>query len=601
MSYETKYIFAALPKTQRGQPLVLGGDPKGKNFLYTNGNSVIIRNIDNPAISDIYTEHSCPVNLAKYSPSGFYIASGDQSGKVRIWDTVNKEHILKNEFHPIGGPIKDIAWSPDSQRMVVVGEGRERFGHVFMAETGTSVGEISGQSKSINSCDFRPARPFRLITGSEDNTIAVFEGPPFKFKMTKQEHTRFVQAVRYSPSGNLFASAGFDGKVFIYDGTSSDLVGEVGSPAHQGGVYGVSWKPDGTQLLTASGDKTCKLWDVETRSLISEFNMGATVDDQQVSCLWQGQHLLSVSLSGFINYLDVNNPAKPIRIIKGHNKPITVLTLSPDRLNIYTGSHDGYITSWNAETGENDRVRGNGHGNQINGMKAAKNTLYTAGIDDTLRSVDIDSCEYTNSSIKLDSQPRGLDVFEDKAIVASVRQIIITQDGRKVSSTPTEYEPSCVSINQDNANVAVGSASDNKVHIYELAGTTLTQMTELVHLGPVTDVAYSPDNKYLVACDANRKVVLYAVPDYKPAHNREWGFHNARVNCVAWSRDSAMVASGSLDTTIIIWSVSNPTKHTIIKNAHPQSQITRLVWLDEETLISVGQDCNTKIWRIEKI
>lgn len=110
----------------------------------------------------------------------------DQSGKVRIWDTVNKEHILKNEFHPFGGPIKDIAWSPDNQRMVVVGEGRERFGHVFMSETGTSVGEISGQSKPINSCDFRPTRPFRIVTGSEDNTIAVFEGPPFKFKMTKQ-------------------------------------------------------------------------------------------------------------------------------------------------------------------------------------------------------------------------------------------------------------------------------------------------------------------------------------------------------------------------------------------------------------------------------
>lgn len=41
---------------------------------------------------------------------------------------MNKEHILKNEFHPIGGPIKDIAWSPDNQRMVVVGEGRERYG-----------------------------------------------------------------------------------------------------------------------------------------------------------------------------------------------------------------------------------------------------------------------------------------------------------------------------------------------------------------------------------------------------------------------------------------------------------------------------------------
>ncbi|XP_011165821.1 actin-interacting protein 1 isoform X2 [Solenopsis invicta] len=603
MSYETKYIFATLPRTQRGQPLVLGGDPKGKNFLYTNGNSVIIRNIDNPAIADVYTEHSCPVNVAKYSPSGFYIASGDQSGKVRIWDTVNKEHILKNEFHPIGGPIKDIAWSPDSQRMVVVGEGRERFGHVFMAETGTSVGEISGQSKSINSCDFRPARPFRLITGSEDNTIGIFEGPPFKFKMTKQEHTRFVQTVRYSPDGNLFASGGFDGKVFIYNGTTSDFVGEIGSPAHQGGVYGVAWKPDGKQLLTASGDKTCKLWDVETRSLITEFNMGTTVDDQQVSCLWQGKHLLSVSLSGFINYLDIDNPEKPLKIIKGHNKPITVLTLSPDRGTIYTGSHDGYITNWNAETGENDRVQGHGHGNQINGMKATGNLLYTAGIDDTLRSIDIATNAYAETSVvKLDSQPRGLDINNDDiVVVASVRQIAVTQNDKKLSSLSINYEPSCVSINPECGDVAVGSTSDNKVYIYELSDTTLTQKTELEHLGPVTDASYSPDNKYLVACDANRKVILYTVPEYKLAHNREWGFHNARVNSVAWSPNSDMVASGSLDTTIIIWSVTNPAKHTIIKNAHPQSQITRLVWLDEETLISVGQDCNTKIWRIEKI
>lgn len=57
---------------------------------------------------------------------------------------------------------------------------------MFMSETGTSVGEISGQSKPINSVDFRPTRPFRIVTASEDNTIAVFEGPPFKFKCTKQ-------------------------------------------------------------------------------------------------------------------------------------------------------------------------------------------------------------------------------------------------------------------------------------------------------------------------------------------------------------------------------------------------------------------------------
>ena len=50
----------------------------------------------------------------------------DQGGKIRIWDTVNPEHVLKNEFQPIGGAIKDVAWSNDNQRIAVGGEGREK-------------------------------------------------------------------------------------------------------------------------------------------------------------------------------------------------------------------------------------------------------------------------------------------------------------------------------------------------------------------------------------------------------------------------------------------------------------------------------------------
>lgn len=56
-----------------------------------------------------------------------------------------------------------------------------RFGHVFLFDTGTSNGNLSGQSRPMSSIDFRPARPYRLVSGSEDNTVALFEGPPFKF------------------------------------------------------------------------------------------------------------------------------------------------------------------------------------------------------------------------------------------------------------------------------------------------------------------------------------------------------------------------------------------------------------------------------------
>ena len=48
-------------------------------------------------------------------------------GKIRIWDTTNKEHILKYEYQPMGGSIKDIAWTEDSKRIVVCGEGKEKY------------------------------------------------------------------------------------------------------------------------------------------------------------------------------------------------------------------------------------------------------------------------------------------------------------------------------------------------------------------------------------------------------------------------------------------------------------------------------------------
>ncbi|CAG0893048.1 unnamed protein product [Darwinula stevensoni] len=591
MAFSKKFIFATLPRTQRGNPIVLGGDPRGENFLYTNSNSVIIRNIAHPELSDIYTEHSAATVVAKYSPSRFYIASGDVTGKVRIWDTVNKEHILKAEYQPFAGTIKDIAWSPDSQRLVAVGEGRERYGHVFMADTGTSVGEISGHGRPINSCDFKPSRPFRIATGSEDNCIGIFEGPPFKFKMTKQDHTRYVQAVRYSPNGEQLASGGFDGKVFLYDGKTSDLITEIGSPAHKGGVYGVAWGPDGQRLLTSSGDKTARLWDVSTGTCISEFPMGNAVDDQQVSCLWQGQFLLSVSLSGFINYLDTNNPEKPIRIIKGHNKPMTAMTLSSDRSTIYTGSHDGFVTHWDVASGENDRVAGQGHGNQINGMIALGETVYSCGIDDALRAISHTSRAYSGVEVRLGSQPHGLSVGEDGTIiVACVNQVVVVKDGTKVSSLPVNYEPSSCSINSQNGDVAV--------HVYSLAGNSLSLKQELEHHGAVTDVMYSSDGQYLAACDAHRKIVVYALPGYELAHRQEWGFHTAKVNTIAWSPNSRRLASGSLDTFIMIWNMDNPSRHIEIKNAHPMSQITKLTWIDNTTLISVGQDSNTKIWSI---
>lgn len=368
--------------------------------------------------------------MARYSPSGFYIASADQTGKIRIWDTVNKEHLLKNEFQPISGCIKDLQWSSDNQRIVVGGEGREKFGHVFSADTGTSVGEIMGTSKPINSVDFKPTRPFRCVVGSEDNSVCYFEGPPFKWKRTISEHERFVNVVRYAPNGEKFATGGADGRLFIFDGKNGDKLYELSpnggqQPAHAGSIFSLAWDPTSQLILTVSGDKTAKIWDVEQKSLQKEFKFGDTIEDQQVGCLWQNNYVLTLSLSGQINYLNRNaasgsSPSEFLdRVLKGHSKSITALDavhfVSGETPLLFSGSHEGLIVHWNSSTGQMNTIGTHSgvsqHKNLVQAIRfdSANDQLVSCGLDDVMKFISLKELKYT-SEIKLDSQPQGLDV-----------------------------------------------------------------------------------------------------------------------------------------------------------------------------------------------
>ncbi|VEL32297.1 unnamed protein product, partial [Protopolystoma xenopodis] len=238
--------------------------------------------------------HAVPVKVAKYSPTGFYIASADLYGKIRIWDTTSKEHILKYEYQPFAGPVKDLAWSEDSKRIIVGGTGREKFGTVFMWDTGSSVGEIMGMSRTINSVDLRITRPYRAVTGSEDSVVCFFAGPPFRFKLSStvsknyvfisKKHSNFVNCVRFSPTGAVFISGGADGRIFVYDGDSGECLYEV-EPAHKGGVYGIAFSPDGKYFISASADRFVKAWNLDGTvvSLMSEFKLSDNINDMIVS------------------------------------------------------------------------------------------------------------------------------------------------------------------------------------------------------------------------------------------------------------------------------------------------------------------------------
>ena len=93
------------------------------------------------------------MTIGRYSPSGQWIASADESGKIKIWSEHQEDEFamtVKYDYHMLGGEIKDLAWDGESKRIVCAGDGRGQLARAFIFDTGSNVGEFAGISKRLN-------------------------------------------------------------------------------------------------------------------------------------------------------------------------------------------------------------------------------------------------------------------------------------------------------------------------------------------------------------------------------------------------------------------------------------------------------------------
>ena len=66
MSYELSQCIAPLPPVERGKSVIIGGDPKGKNFLYCSGKGIM--NHGNSLWNCIFLQAPILVSLNGYKP-----------------------------------------------------------------------------------------------------------------------------------------------------------------------------------------------------------------------------------------------------------------------------------------------------------------------------------------------------------------------------------------------------------------------------------------------------------------------------------------------------------------------------------------------------
>lgn len=578
MSLTPAGTFAPNPTTVRARSTKPSA--QGDRLVYAHGRTVVIRDMKDPRATVIYAQHAQPVTVARLSPSGYYVASADITGKVRVWDVAGTEQMLKLEVAALGGRVHDLQWDGESKRILVAGEGREKYTHTFLFDTGSSVGELNGHSKPVNAVAVRAQRPFRAVTGADDATVLFYTGVPFKYARTLSHHTRFVHDVAYAPDGATFASAGADGRLCVYDGLRGDLLGTI--EAHQGTIFAISFAPDSKHIASAGADGAVRVWDVAARTLVSEWRSDTQdrVLAQQVGLVWTPRAIVSLSFHGMLTVLDPGALSVCATLV-GPTMGLVDVAVSDGR--IAAACVDGRVYFYGERV---DRCPLEAAWPSPVRMGAtSSSSLVVASLDNALRVIQRDG---SVTKHEVSGHIRSLQVC-DKAsfVLTDTGMDVVSHDGGERVSHRATWPDNATCLATHASLVAIGT-QDARVHLLRYDGA-LHPLGELSNgRSAITAMAFSPDASLLAVGESSGKILVYDV-QAQTLKLSQWVFHTARIHSIQWSPDGAHVLSASLDTNLYVWSVERPMQKAVLKNAHAGG-VNAAVWLDAHTIVSAGAD-----------
>lgn len=136
-----------------------------------------------------------------------------------------------------------------------------------------------------------------------------------------------------------------------------------------------------------SADKSAKIWDIPEDGTTGTVNKTLTytetggVEDMLVGCLWQNDHLLTVSLGGMINLYSAKDLDQTPLSLSGHMKNVSVLTLlNRSEKMVLSSSYDGVMIRWIPGKGYSGKFESKQFG-LIKMLIAGEDEVIAAGFD----------------------------------------------------------------------------------------------------------------------------------------------------------------------------------------------------------------------------
>ncbi len=361
-------------------------------------------------------------------------------------------------------PSRLEATSPDMKQCPACGAELHPRG-AFCSSCGHRLVQIAHIPQMTSSAEEPSTAPAVLVTKAEEFALVD------TLVTGHTDHTGSVRSVAISPDGHTLVSGSGDKTIKVWNLQNGELLRTLAG--HRGVVFSVAISPDGHTLVSGSGDKTIKVWSLQNGELL--------------------------------------------RTLDGDGYRVRSVAISPDGHTLVSGSED-LIWVWNLQSGELLRALA-GHGGWIDkrvlvATSPDGHTLVSGSGDKTIK-------VWTLQSGKL------LRTLTDHT--EGVNSVAISPDGHTL----------------------VSGSGDKTIKVWSLQNGKLLR-TLAGHGGVVYSVAISPDGHTLVSGSGDKTIKVWNLQSGELLHT--FTGHTGSVYSVAISPDGHTLVSGSDDLTIKVWS-----------------------------------------------
>ena len=279
---------------------------------------------------------------------------------------------------------------------------------------------------------------------------------------------------------------------------------------HTYDVNAAAFSPDGTKIVTASGDGTVRVWDSRSGGELLRLEGHSDIVNA-ASFNADGSQIVSASYDGSIRLWDAGS-GRPLRQLEGHGGGISTAEFSADGTKILSASQDGTVRLWEVATGRELLV------------------------------IDEDEAGVTAAHFS----PDGTKIVTAAAAAIRIRDAATGRELRCLEGH--EDDVNCAEFSTDGTRI-VSASFDETVRVWEAStGREVLRLTG--HGDDVDAAAFSADGSRIVSASAGT-IRIWDARTGRQLQLLEG--HTGSIYAVRFSPEADRIVSASVDRTVRLW------------------------------------------------